>query len=146
MQETAAEIAERLVGHPAVENVRYPGLPGQDPQGLVGRQMEGPGAILSFTARGGRAAAAQVLEKVRLLTPAVSLGSTDSLIQAPACLTHRLVDEEALIKEGVEPGMLRISVGLEDVDDLWGDLSAALDATVDRRMPRFTGARLGGVA
>ena len=67
------------------------------------------------------------MESVRLITPAVSLGSTDSLIQHPAGLTHRLVDPAAREASGVTDGLLRLSVGLEDVHDLWHDLSAALD-------------------
>jgi methionine-gamma-lyase len=64
----------------------------------------------------------------RLVTPAVSLGSTDSLVQHPAGLTHRLVDPEAREAAGITDGLLRLSVGLEDVDDLWADLASALAA------------------
>jgi methionine-gamma-lyase len=126
-QATAAELAGRLAAHPDVLRVRYPGLPGGDPLALIGRQLRGPGAMLAFEVAGHDAAAA-VLRAVRLVTPAVSLGSTDSLIEHPAGLTHRLVDPEVLRASGVTSGLLRLSVGLEDVDDLWDDLSQALDA------------------
>jgi methionine-gamma-lyase len=129
-QERAAVLAERLTAHPAVTRVLYPGLPGGDPAGLIGRQQRGPGAILSFEVAGGIEAAARVMGAVRLITPAVSLGSTDTLIQHPAGLTHRLVDPDALDAAGITPGLLRVSVGLEDADDLWADLSAALGRAV----------------
>jgi len=127
-QESASELARRLAAHPAVARVRYPGLPGQDPLGLVGRQMAGPGALVAFDLAGGFAAAQAALAACRTITPAVSLGSTDSLLQHPAGLTHRLVDPAALAAEGVTPGLLRLSVGLEEVEDLWADLEGALEA------------------
>jgi methionine-gamma-lyase len=129
-QERAAALAERLAGHQAVTRVLYPGLPGGDPAGLVGRQQRGPGAIISFEVAGGVEAAARVMDAVRLITPAVSLGSTDTLIEHPAGLTHRLVDPDALEAAGITPGLLRVSVGLEDAGDLWTDLSAALGRAV----------------
>jgi methionine-gamma-lyase len=121
-QQRAAVLAERLAVHPAVTRVLYPRADG--------RQLRGPGAVLSFEVRGGRRAAALVMASLRLVTPAVSLGSTDTLIQHPAGLTHRLVDDEAKAAAGITDGLLRLSVGLEDVDDLWADLSAALARTL----------------
>ena len=94
---------------------------------------------------GGLAAASTVMQNsAPLITPAVSLGSTDSLIQHPASLTHRLVDPAARQTLGITDGLLRLSVGLEDVEDLWSDLGGALDAAVPRRQrlvsrPRRTG-------
>jgi len=126
-QATAAELARRLAAHPAVRRVLYPGLPGQDPRGLVGPQMEGPGAILAFDLDGGFAAANAAMRGCSLITPAVSLGSTDTLIEHPAGLTHRLVAPEALAAQGITPGLLRLSVGLEGVEDLWADLERALE-------------------
>lgn len=119
-------LAERLAAHPLVTRVLYPGLPGGDPAGLLGTQMRGPGAIVAFEVAGGRSTAGRMLESLKLIIPAVSLGSTDSLIQHPAGLTHRLVDAAALAESGITPGLLRLSVGLEDADDLWADLAAAL--------------------
>lgn len=126
-QERAAALAALLAEHPAVSRVLYPGLPGADPHGLLGRQLRGPGAMLSFEVRGGHDAAARVLRSLRLVTPAVSLGATDTLIEQPAGLTHRLVDPAVLEELGITPGLLRLSVGLEDVADLWADLAQALD-------------------
>jgi methionine-gamma-lyase len=126
-QQGASYLAERLAHHPAVARVRYPGLPGNDPLRLLGRQLDGPGSMIAFDVAGGFAAAARVVRALRLVTPAVSLGSIDTLIQHPAALTHRVVDEEARRATGIGPGLLRLSVGLEDPADLWADLSAALD-------------------
>ena len=104
--------------------VHYPGLAGCDPRGLVGRQMSGPGSIISFTLKGGRDAAAAVAEHCRLITHAVSLGGVDSLIQEAAALTHRPVAAAAK----PDASLLRLSVGLEDPDDLIADLANALRA------------------
>ncbi len=127
-QAGAIAIAERLLASPAVERVYFPGLPTGDPLGLVGRQMRGPGAMISFDVAGGFEAAAAVLRTVRMITPAVSLGSTDTLIQHPAGLTHRVIGEAARDTEGVSAGMLRLSIGLESPDDIWADLERALTA------------------
>ena len=125
-QQRAVALAGRLAAHPAVSAVHFPGLPGEDPTGLVGRQMTGPGSMLSFELAGGHDAAAAVMGRVRLITPAVSLGGTDSLIQHPAGLTHRLLDPRDRAAAGIGDGLLRFSVGLEGVDDLWADLSQAM--------------------
>ncbi len=90
--------------------------------------MRGPGAILAFEVEGGHDAATALLRTVRLMTPAVSLGSTDTLIQHPAGLTHRVVAPETRAASGITDGLLRISVGLEDADDLWADLARGLRA------------------
>lgn len=130
-QATAIELAQRLAAHPLVRAVHHPSRPGCDPRGLVGRQMRGPGSLLSFEIEGGTTAAAALMGAVRLITPAVSLGSTDSLIQHPAGLTHRVVDPEARASSGITDGLLRLSVGLESVDALWADLTRALQAAED---------------
>ncbi|KRE23483.1 PLP-dependent aspartate aminotransferase family protein [Agromyces sp. Soil535] len=126
-QETARVLAERLLAHPAVAHVHYPGLPGQDPAGLVGTQLEGPGSIIALELAGGYDAAARFTESCELVTHAVSLGGVDSLVQHPASLTHRPVAGEA------KPGaaVVRLSIGLEHVDDLTADLMAALDAAAE---------------
>jgi methionine-gamma-lyase len=136
-QRSAGALAARLARHPAVSRVLYPGLPDGDPAGLLGRQLRGAGAMLSFEVAGGHDAAAAVMRGVRLITPAVSLGATDTLIEHPAGLTHRLVAPEARAAAGITPGLLRLSVGLEHVDDLWADLSQALACA---RRPRLAAA------
>ncbi|MGV9195047.1 trans-sulfuration enzyme family protein [Microbacterium sp. MC2] len=118
-QESATRLATWLQTHDAVADVFYPGLSG-DP--LVGTQQRGPGAMLSIRLRGGFDAAAHVAGATTLFTHAVSLGGVDSLIQHPAALTHRPVAPEA--RPGAD--ILRLSVGLEHVDDLIADLAQAL--------------------
>ena len=131
-QENARTLARVLEVHPAVERVLYPELAGCDPRGLLGRQMKGPGSMIGLELGGGYEAARQVMASVGLVTPAVSLGSCDTLIQHPAGLTHRIVDSDAREVGGIGPGLLRISVGLEDVEDLCSDLESALDRTLTR--------------
>jgi methionine-gamma-lyase len=127
-QDGARMIADRLARHPRVARVHYPGLPGADPAGLLGRQMAGPGSVLSFEMAGGFHAARRVLEGVRIMVSAVSLGSTDTLIQHPAGLTHRCMSAAAKASSGISESLLRLSVGLEDPEDLWADLEQALAA------------------
>jgi methionine-gamma-lyase len=129
-QDNAQVLAARLQEHAAVASVSYPGIAVCDPTGLVGTQMSGPGSLMAFEVHGGHAAAAQVMASVRLATPAVSLGSVDTLIQHPAGLTHRTLDEATQRAHGITPGLLRLSVGIEHVDDIWADLDQALSATV----------------
>jgi methionine-gamma-lyase len=119
-QRTATILAGRLAQHPAVERVLYP-----NPDGV---QLRGPGSVLAFEVSGGLEAAARVMGAVALITPAVSLGSTDTLIQHPAGLTHRLVPPDVKADLGITDGLLRLSVGLEDAEDLWDDLVHALAA------------------
>lgn len=123
-QETAGEIARRLLGHPAISNVFYPGLPGQDPLGLIGTQTAGAGSMIAIELSGGYDAAARFTEACELITHAVSLGGVDSLVQHPASLTHRPVAAEAKPHAGV----VRISIGLEHVDDIAADIMTALDS------------------
>ncbi|MET4640135.1 PLP-dependent aspartate aminotransferase family protein [Mycetocola sp. 2940] len=122
-QETAAALAVRLMRHPVVRDVLYPGLPGRDPDGLIGRQVAGPGSILALDL-GSFSAAQAFTEACELVTHAVSLGGVDSLVQHPASLTHRPVTADA--RPGA--GIVRLSIGLEHVEDLATDLFRALDA------------------
>lgn len=129
-QSNAIEIAARLAQHPAVAKLHFPGIAGCARADLVGdhagAQMRGPGALMAMDLHGGFVAASAVMAAVRLVTPAVSLGSVDSLIQHPAGLTHRVVEEDARSAHGITPGLLRLSVGIEHVEDLWSDLDQAL--------------------
>ena len=120
-QDTAGVIAARLNEHPALTRVLYPGLPGQDPQGLIGRQSAGAGSLIALDL-GSFTAAVRFTEALRLITHAVSLGGVDSLVQHPASLTHRPVAAEA--RPG--GGIVRLSIGLEHVDDLLDDILTAL--------------------
>jgi len=132
-QEGAQVIAERLAKHPAVSAVYFPGLQGQDPKGLLGRQMKGPGSLMAFELKGGFEAASVVMAEVKLMTPAVSLGSVDTLIQHPAALTHRVVNAAAREHSGVSQSLMRLSVGLEGPADLWADLEQALAKAMARQ-------------
>lgn len=128
-QATAMILAERLADDPRIASVRYPGLHGQDPRELLARQMRGPGSVMSFELASNASAAMQAfISALTLITPAVSLGSTDTLIQPPATLTHRVVDAAARAESGITRGLIRLSVGLEDLRDLWHDLDQALGA------------------
>jgi methionine-gamma-lyase len=90
--------------------------------------MAGPGSVLSFEVAGGFDAARRVLEAVEIMISAVSLGSTDTLLQHPAGLTHRCMTDQAKASTGISESLLRLSVGLEDPEDLWSDLEQALEA------------------
>jgi cystathionine gamma-synthase len=118
-QSNAAELARRLVEHPQVERVRYPGLADDPGHALASKQMAGFGAMLSIEVRGGAEAAEAVCGRVQLLVPATSLGGVETLIERRG----RWEGEQHL-----PPGLLRISVGIENIEDLWRDLDAALGA------------------
>ena len=129
-QDNASELAKRLDGRTGVARVSHPSLPSCDPDGVLGRQMDGPGSILTIEMEGGLHVAGRVMELVELITPAVSLGSTDTLIEHPAGLTHRVVDAQAQAASGITPGLLRLSIGIEDVDDIWEDLDRAIATAI----------------
>jgi len=120
-QASAIKIAQWLTTVDGVRKTYFPGLDGADPKGLIGTQMAGPGAIISIDLVGGIEAAQTLCRNLKLITHAVSLGGTDSLIQHPAALTHRPVESHAK----PSPGLLRISVGLEDSADLIADFTSA---------------------
>ncbi len=140
-QDTAFELAQRFAAHPAVRAVHYPGLPGQDPRGLIGTQMRGPGGILAIELSDS-AAAKTFCARLELATVAVSLGGADTLVQPPAAFTHRLVDPEARAATGIVPGLVRISAGLEHVEDLWKDFSHALGALLQARVADDPGVKV----
>ena len=124
-QATATALARRLDGHDAVERVHYPGLHEPLPPGL-----KGSGCVLGFEVRGGAEAARGLVKELRIATHAVSLGAVDTLVQHPASFAHRLVSEETQAASGISQSLLRVSVGLEDAEDLWRDFDAALSAVV----------------
>jgi cystathionine beta-lyase/cystathionine gamma-synthase len=130
-QANAIELAHRLASHPAVAAVHQPGRGGTDPRGVLGRELRGPGSTLAFElATDDPDAPARLLAALAMITPAVSLGSTDTLIQHPASLTHRVVPGEVRVAHGITPTLLRLSVGVEHVDDIWQDLARGLDAAL----------------
>lgn len=131
-QKNARELASLLEQHPSIHKVYYPGHKNAPiPEG----QMRGPGCVLAMEVRGGYRAAAHIMANVNLITPAVSLGSVDTLIQHPAGLTHQIVDEQAKQSSGITPSLLRLSVGIESIEDLWRDLKQAIERAHHIRAP-----------
>lgn len=129
--QSAARIAEWLEAHPAVEWVRFPGLPSHPQHKLARKQMSGPGAVISFELKGGVEAGRRLMNAVRLCTLAVSLGGVETLIQHPASMTHASMGREARERAHVTDGLVRISVGIENPDDLIADLESALAGCID---------------
>lgn len=125
-QANAIELAQWLESHPQVAWVRYPGLPSHPQYELAKRQMSGPGSIIAFEILGGADAARVFLNNVRLITLAVSLGGVESLIEHPASMTHVSISEEEQRAEGITPGLIRLAVGCEDLDEIRADLDQAL--------------------
>jgi cystathionine gamma-synthase len=122
--ENAAAIVGLLHGHPVVERVLYPGLAGHPGHAVARRQMRGFGGMVSFLARGGEAAAVELVSHTTLFTLAESLGAVESLIEHPGRMTHASAAGSPLEVSGA---LVRLSVGLETTDDLLTDLSRALD-------------------
>jgi cystathionine gamma-lyase len=124
----ALEIAQFLEAHPAIERVYYPALASHPQQGLARRQMPaGGGGIVTAVLRGGLHAARQALERCHLFSLAESLGGVESLIEHPAIMTHASLPEATRAALGIGPGLIRLSVGVEDVKDLTAELRAALE-------------------
>lgn len=122
----AMKVAKFLELHPLVKMVYYPGLPDHPQHELAKRQMKNFGAMLSFELKGGLDAGVQLMNAVKLCTLAVSLGDTETLIQHPASMTHSVVPPQERIKAGISDGLVRLSVGLEDAEDIIADLDQAL--------------------
>ena len=123
----AMAIAEFLESHPKVETVRYPGLESFPQHALARRQATGFGAMLWFEVTGGLEASKRLMDSVRLWSLAENLGSTESLVTHPVTMTHADVDEAERKRVGITDGLVRLSVGLEDEDDLIGALKEALN-------------------
>lgn len=124
--ESAQQIAEYLEGHPSISAVHYPGLKSHPQHELAKKQMNGFGAVISFELKGGYEAAKKLANSIQIFSLAVSLGGVESLIEHPASITHSELTEEELRESGIEPSLVRISVGLEDVNDLKEALTKAL--------------------
>ena len=125
-QANALVLAQWLEEHDEVVRVRYPGLSSHPQFELARRQMSGPGSVIAFELRGGSEAGRLLMNHVRTITLAVSLGSVESLIEHPASMTHKGVSEEEQRRQGITPGLVRLAVGCEDPDDLLADLAQAL--------------------
>ncbi|MBZ5498312.1 MAG: cystathionine gamma-synthase [Acidobacteriia bacterium] len=122
----AAAVADFLASHPSVTRVNYPGRRDHPQHALAARQMKGFGGMVSFEVQGGLEAARRVVSSTRIFALAESLGGVESLIEAPALMTHSSIPRELRLQQGLADGLIRISVGIEEVADLIGDLEEAL--------------------
>lgn len=125
--ETALAVARALTGHPRVERVDYPFLESHPDHAMARRLLRGGGGVLSFTVRGGYPAVARVHDALRLVARASSLGGVESLASIPVISSHRNATDAELSAQGIGRGTLRVSVGLEDADDVVADLLQALE-------------------
>jgi len=125
--DNAEKIAERLAAHPKVARVIYPGLPSHPEHAIAKKQMKRYGGMISFVIKGGLDASRRLLTGMEVFTLAESLGGVESLIEHPAIMTHASIPRELREARGLDDGLVRISVGIEHVEDLWADLAAALD-------------------
>jgi cystathionine gamma-lyase len=125
---SAAAIAERLAAHPRIEKVYFPGFAAHPGHAIAKRQMSGFGAMISCVIVGGLPAARKFLEKLEIFACAESLGGVESLAEHPAIMTHASVPEAQRKALGIADGLVRLSIGIEALDDLWGDLDRALSA------------------
>jgi methionine-gamma-lyase len=125
--QNALAVARALESHPAVRRVIYPGLPSHPQHELAARQMSGFGGMVAFELASGREAGVRLVESTRLAILAVSLGGVETLIEHAASMSHARLDDEQLRRAGIPPGLIRLSVGIEDPDDLVVDLTDALD-------------------
>jgi len=132
--ENATALAPWLEAHPSVEKVVYPGLPSHPQHALASRQMKGPGGMITFVMKPGKSSALErarvFLKSTQIFACAESLGGVESLIEHPAIMTHASVPPSVRQQLGISDGLVRISVGIEHLDDLKGDLSQAFERAV----------------
>ena len=127
---SAQKVAEMIEQHPAVAQVYYPGLESHPQHELAKRQMQGFGGMIAFELKGGYETGTHFMDSVRLATRAVSLGDAETLVQHPASMTHITYPPEERLKHGISEGLVRISVGLENLQDLLDDIQQALDKSI----------------
>ena len=124
--ENAMQVARFLASHPAIASVHYPGLEDDPGHEIARHQMSAYGGMLSFDLKGGMQAGIRLMERVRLATLAVSLGTVDTLIEHPASMTHGPVPPEDRLNQGITDGLVRLSVGIENLPDILADLEQGL--------------------
>ncbi len=124
---SALEVAKLLADHPAVSSLSYPGLPSFPQYELARRQMSAAGGLVAFELAGGMAAGLAFMNRLKLVTRAVSLGDAETLVQHPASMTHSTYSPEERAAHGIGDGLLRLSIGLENPDDILEDVQRALD-------------------
>jgi len=125
-QENAMKVADFLENHPKIEWIKYPGLKSHPQYDLCCKQMKGFGSMISFEVKGGVKAGKVLMDNVELAILAVSLGGVETLIQHPASMTHSKMDIKSREEAGITDGLVRFSVGIEDVEDIIADLDQAL--------------------
>ncbi len=125
-QENAIKVADYLNNHPKVKWIKYPGLKSHPQYDLAKKQMSGPGTMISFGLEGGLKSGKIVMDNVHLALLAVSLGGIETLIQHPASMTHSKVSHEHKVEAGITDELVRLSIGIEDVEDIISDLDHAL--------------------
>lgn len=123
----AQKVAEYLEKHPKVSKVYYPGLESFEGKEIADKQMSGYGGIMAFEMKDGYDAGEKLMDSVKMITLAVSLGTIDTLIQHPASMTHASVPPEERVIAGISDGLVRLSVGIEDVEDIINDLEKAME-------------------
>jgi methionine-gamma-lyase len=124
--ESAQQVASMLEAHPSIAKVHYPGLASFDQHELAQRQMNGFGGMIAFELKGGYSAGIAMMNRLTLIRRAVSLGDAETLIQHPASMTHSTYSREEREAHGISEGLVRISVGLEQIEDILEDLHQAL--------------------
>jgi cystathionine beta-lyase/cystathionine gamma-synthase len=129
--ESARDIAAWLAAHPRVARVHYPGLPSHDQHALAARQMKGPGGMISFELKGGVEHAATFLRALRIFACAESLGGVESLAELPAIMTHASLPADVRRAVGIGDGLIRLSIGLEEIGDLIADLQRGFAAAFE---------------
>lgn len=126
INENSVKVAKFLEDHPKIDHVNYPGLESFPQYELAKRQMDGPGGMMSFELKGGLEAGRKMMNSVELCSLAVSLGAVETLISHPASMTHSIIPREERLNAGLSDGLVRLSVGIEDVKDIIKDLDQAL--------------------
>jgi len=125
-QANAQQLAAMLAAHPAVAEVYYPAHASAEQRAIHEKQADGPGSLISFELRGGMDAGSKLMESLSLMTLAVSLGGVETLIEHPASMTHRGMAPEQRLAAGITDGLVRLSVGCEDIEDLLADMQQGL--------------------
>jgi len=126
--QSAQKVAELLQGHAVTEAVHFPGLPTFAQHDLAKRQMRQFGGMVAFELKGGLQAGIRFMDALRLVTRAVSLGDAETLAQHPASMTHATYTPEERQVHGIADGLVRLSVGLEDIGDVLADIAQSLDS------------------
>jgi methionine-gamma-lyase len=122
----AETVAKYLSNHPAIEHVNYVGLPSHPDHAIALKQMKHPGALMSFEVKGGLPAGQQFIDKLQMCVKAISLGTVDTLISHPASMSHKGLSKEEREKFGITDGLIRLSVGIENIADILTDFEQAL--------------------